>query len=77
MRRETVPPSPPKLQAFVTQPGPQRALNFFISCSYSVSTVYLQSPMPSLCVCATQWHMNATRLRSRDHVGCGCGDVDD
>ena len=37
MRRETVPPPPPKLQAFVTQPGPQRALNFL----YHVHIVYL------------------------------------
>ena len=43
-----------------------------------VSIVYLQSPMPPLYVCATQWHMNATRSQSCDvsrggNVGGGKG----
>ena len=46
---------------------------FYIMFIY-VSTVYLQSPMPPLYVCATQWHMNATQSRSRD-VGGRWGNV--
>ena len=33
--------------------------------------MYVQSPMPSLHVCATQWHTNVTRVRSCDRVGHG------
>ena len=28
--------------------------------------------MPSLCMCATQWHTNTTRTRSRDHIELRC-----
>ena len=46
---------------------------FYIMFIY-VSTVYLQSPMPPLYVCATQWHMNVTWLWSRD-VSWGWGNI--
>ena len=39
-----------------------------ITSSNSVSTVYVQAPMLSLCMCATQWHTNAMQTWSHDRV---------
>ena len=41
-----------------------------------VLLVYLQCPMLSLCVCATQWHTNTMQTQSYDHVGHVSGGLD-
>ena len=68
VRRETV---PPLTWGASTQADAQGLWVFDIMFIY-VSAVYVQSPMPLLCVCATQWHTNVMWFQSCD-IGGGRG----